>query len=169
MTSTLTTPVLPEARRIPEIINAIKVAALLDHMSSESVGPPSYRARYVARDTAPGQARQSVTLALAVWGMGHVADTARLLASELVTNAVVHTDSRIVSMVVTRTSDTTVRITVMDTGRSKMPVPASPGGDEEHGRGLALVAALADRWDIEHVVTGKRVWCELDTTKAAQQ
>ncbi|MFJ3097938.1 ATP-binding protein [Streptomyces hydrogenans] len=169
MTTTLAGPALPEGWRTPEIIHAIKVAALLDHMTPEAVGPPSYRARYVARDTAPRQARQGVTLALAVWGMGHLADTARLLISELVTNALVHTDSRVISMVVTRTGDTAVRIAVMDTDRSELPVPAPQGDDEEHGRGLALVAALADRWGTERVVTGKRVWAEIDTTKADQQ
>ncbi|MFE7413956.1 ATP-binding protein [Streptomyces laurentii] len=40
--------------------------------------------------------------------------------------------------------------------------------DEESGRGLFLVAALADRWGIEYVTTGKRVWCELDAGAVAR-
>ncbi|MFF0754607.1 ATP-binding protein [Streptomyces sp. NPDC004267] len=132
---------------------------------SAPVGPPSYRANYVARKTAPGEARHGVAFALKTWGLEQLADTAEVLVSELVTNAVVHTDSRLVGVVVTRIAENTVRIMVLDTDRAETFVPACPSGDEESGRGLFLVAALADRWDIERVVTGKRIWCELDTKK----
>ncbi|GAA2220714.1 hypothetical protein GCM10010232_00610 [Streptomyces amakusaensis] len=39
---------------------------------------------------------------------------------------------------------------------------AAAGESEVHGRGLILVDALASRWGAERVVTGKRVWAELD-------
>ncbi|WP_435060127.1 ATP-binding protein [Streptomyces sp. bgisy060] len=159
MTSTLTAPVQPET------VHAIEVGVMQDRIIPEPVGPPSYRASYVTRDTAPGKARRGVVLALKTWGLEQLADTAELLVSELVTNTFVHTDSRTVGVVVTRTAETTVRIMVLDTDRAEMSVPTCPSGDEESGRGLFLVAALADRWDIERVSTGKRIWCELDTKK----
>ncbi|MFE1384214.1 ATP-binding protein [Streptomyces sp. NPDC058740] len=137
------------------------IGEVADAVVSAAVGPPSYRAGYVARDTAPSRARHDVVLALRTWGLEQLADTAELLVSELVTNAVVHTDSRTIGVVVTRTSDRAVRIMVLDTERSDMSAQACPSGDEESGRGLFLVAALADRWDIERVATGKRIWCDL--------
>ncbi|MFI8515397.1 ATP-binding protein [Streptomyces sp. NPDC085460] len=141
------------------------IGAMADAAVSAAVGLPSYRSNYLARDTAPGKARRGVALALNTWGLEQLADTAELLVSELVTNAVVHTDSRTVGVVVIRTSETAVRIMVLDTDRAEMSLPACPSGDEESGRGLFLVATLADRWDIERVSTGKRIWCELDTKK----
>ncbi|MFE5302146.1 ATP-binding protein [Streptomyces sp. NPDC056632] len=95
------------------------------------VGSLSYRANYVARDTAPGKARHGVVHALKSWGLEQLADAAELLVSELVTNAVVHTDSRVVSVVVTRIDERAVRIMVLDTDRTEMSVPAAPGDDEE--------------------------------------
>lgn len=37
-------------------------------------------------------------------------------------------------------------VTVSDEGTGGIPVTARPAGDDEHGRGLYLVAALAHRW-----------------------
>ncbi|BAU84090.1 hypothetical protein SLA_3176 [Streptomyces laurentii] len=129
---------------------------------------PGYLAKYTAHDTAPGKARRDIAFALASWGLDQLADIARLLVSELVTNAVTHTDSRRVGVAVTRAArviggaGTTVRIDVLDTDRSTAPAPRPTGFDEESGRGLLLVDALADRWGVQRVATGKRVWCELD-------
>ncbi|MFI8769426.1 ATP-binding protein [Streptomyces sp. NPDC053792] len=123
---------------------------------------PGYLAKYTARDTAPGQARHDVARALTSWGLEQLVDTAKLLVSELVTNAVVHTNSRVISVTVSRTGGTTVRIVVMDTDRTEITPAASLGDDEVSGRGLLLVEDLAVRWGIERVVTGKRVWCVLD-------
>ncbi|MFG2113277.1 ATP-binding protein [Streptomyces sp. NPDC048718] len=136
--------------------------ATVNHLSPASMGPPGYLARYKARPTAPGAARRDAVRALEAWGLGQLAETARLLVSELVTNAVVHTDSRRIGVAVTRTTETTVRVVVLDVGRTRVPAPRPPADDEESGRGFCLVAALADRWGIEYVATGKRVWCELD-------
>ncbi|MFE0201210.1 ATP-binding protein [[Kitasatospora] papulosa] len=163
MTSTLIARARPDSRTTPQTNHAVKVGLMLDRITLAPVGPPSYRANYTARDTAPSEARHGVALALKTWGLEQLAETAELLVSELVTNAVTHTHSRLVGVAVTRTTATTVRIMVLDTDRTEMSVPACPGDDEESGRGLVLVAALAVRWDIEHVATGKRIWCELDT------
>ncbi|MFD0367670.1 ATP-binding protein [Streptomyces sp. NPDC127114] len=161
MTNNLIARALPDRRRTLQNNHVIKVSVMPDHITPVSVDPPSYRANYVARDTAPGKARHGVVLALKTWGLEELTETAELLVSELVTNAVVHTDSRTVGVVVTRTGERAVRIMVLDTDRAEMSVRACPSGEEESGRGLFLVAVLADRWDVERVVTGKRIWCEL--------
>ncbi|AJF70335.1 ATP-binding protein [Streptomyces vietnamensis] len=136
---------------------------MLNPFTPAPADPPGYLAKYTARDTAPGQARRDVARTLTTWGLEHLIDTAELLISELVTNAVIHTDSRTVSVVVTRTDETTVRLMALDTDRAEMSVPTAPSNDEEAGRGLFLVAALADRWGIERVSTGKRIWCEVNS------
>ncbi|MFG2114817.1 ATP-binding protein [Streptomyces sp. NPDC048718] len=125
---------------------------------------PGYTTAYPARDTAPAQARRDVAAALTAWGLDQLADTARLLVSELVTNVVTHTHSRQVTVAVTRATETTVRITVLDTDRSKPAVPQPASFQREFGRGLLLVDALADHWAVEYVATGKRIWCQLSTS-----
>jgi anti-sigma regulatory factor (Ser/Thr protein kinase) len=43
----------------------------------------------------------------------------------------------------------------------KLPVDSEPAPDEESGRGLVLIAALADRWGVEpYLPGGKTVWAE---------
>ena len=62
-----------------------------------------------------------------------------------------------------------LRIEVTDTRGEKLPVlgPA-PQPDGESGRGLLLVAALADRWGTEpHHPVGKTVWAELDSRQTS--
>jgi hypothetical protein len=68
-----------------------------------------------------------------------------------------------VSLVVSRFADV-VRIDVHDSS----PLPVPPGRDhdaeEENGRGLTVVAALAARWGWRPEPFGKVVWCELAVT-----
>ena len=52
------------------------------------------------------------------------------------------------------------RIVVTDTSRTR-PTTGTPSPDDEHGRGLLLVEALAHAWGSEPVHGGKRVWAEL--------
>ncbi len=68
-----------------------------------------------------------------------------------------------VSLVISRFSDV-VRIDVHDSS----PVPLPPGchrdADDETGRGLTVVAALAESWGWQPGPSGKVVWCELPVT-----
>jgi len=71
-----------------------------------------------------------------------------------------------VSLVVSRFA-TVVRIEVHDS--SPLPLPSWPPGhdpdaDDESGRGLTVVAALAERWGWRPEPFGKVVWCELAIT-----
>jgi serine phosphatase RsbU (regulator of sigma subunit)/PAS domain-containing protein len=91
-----------------------------------------------------------------------VAHTARLLASELVTNSVRHGGSGegdAIGFEVT-VSPSTLRIEVSDRGPGFEPAPGRPGPDDAGGRGLVLVDALADRWGSAE--GGTRVWFEVD-------
>ncbi|MQT00645.1 ATP-binding protein [Streptomyces jumonjinensis] len=88
-----------------------------------------------------------------------------LVATELVTNSVTHTETAQVGVSLSRVGDSTVRLTVTDASRELPPSsPATAGEGDVHGRGLLLVAALTSRWGAERLITGKRVWAELDIT-----
>jgi hypothetical protein len=94
-------------------------------------------------------------------GCGARADEACLLASELVTNGIVHAKHPVSTCLSGRRGGI-VRIEVYD------PAPALPqarqaAADEEAGRGLALLDALAADWGtrLHPKAGGKSVWCEL--------
>ncbi|MBJ6644946.1 ATP-binding protein [Streptomyces sp. BSE7-9] len=106
-------------------------------------------------------ARLFATEQLRTWGLP--LDPARLVVAELANNAVTHgrvpgRNVRLLLYVV----GGTLRIEVTDTRGDRLPDLHAPDPDAETGRGLALVAALADRWG---VIPGppprKTVWAEL--------
>ncbi|QEV40526.1 ATP-binding protein [Streptomyces nodosus] len=95
------------------------------------------------------------------WGLP--TKPADLLVAELAANAVTHgrvpgRDFRLTLYVI----GGTLRIEVTDTRGDRLPALQRPSGDDESGRGLLLVDALADRWGVaEDRFPRKRVWAEL--------
>ncbi|WP_431999640.1 ATP-binding protein [Streptomyces sioyaensis] len=128
--------------------------------TAASVGPQRYQERYAAKREAAKQARRNIALALTGWGLPHLVEAAEQIVTELVANAVEHTDAATVGTSLTRTGQEAVRIVVTDTFRTRL-TPAAPSSDDENGRGLLLVDALAHDWGSELVHGGKRVWVEL--------
>jgi anti-sigma regulatory factor (Ser/Thr protein kinase) len=115
--------------------------------------------QFPATAEAPRLARQAIDGLLPERLQPERADDARLLASELVSNAVRHGDvpeGKAITLSI-QVSDATVKIAV------QQPTPASPALILEPsaagagGFGLNLVARLADSWGVEHGVPGK-VW-----------
>ncbi|PYC71471.1 hypothetical protein C7C46_26795 [Streptomyces tateyamensis] len=101
--------------------------------------------------------------ALRRWGVAELIDTAELLASELVTNAIRHTDRD--AMFTARLyredgREPRLRIEVEDES-DLWPKRRTPGEQASSGRGLMLVEALADAWGVEPRGSGKRMWFEL--------
>lgn len=84
---------------------------------------------------------------------------AKLLAGELLTNAVLHGTPPVDLRVVARAD--CLRLEVADTS-PVTPLRARGGSDTMTGRGLALVAGLAARWGTQVNDDGKVVWAELD-------
>ncbi len=106
-------------------------------------------------------ARQATQQALIVWRLTHVSDTAVLLVSELVTNAVRHARTELSDMWLRLEIDGDwLRIEVED-GDPRHPQPRTLTGPEESGLGFVLVDALADKWGVYETSTGKAVWAEL--------
>ncbi|NUP14626.1 MAG: ATP-binding protein [Streptomyces sp.] len=109
--------------------------------------------------------RRTLRLILTMHGPVTLADTAELLASELVGNAVRHAKGPAALRV--RWSGGVLRIGAWDAN----PEPPEPPrdlaqlGEAEEGRGLAMVRACADLWGWQPLTRngnrGKYVWCEL--------
>ncbi|MEU5093885.1 ATP-binding protein [Streptomyces sp. NPDC020996] len=110
--------------------------------------------------------RRTLRLILTVHGLIRLVDTAELLATELVSNAVRHTKGPAALRV--RWAAGVLRIGAWDADpEPPEPPEASQGADRlaEEGRGLALVRACADLWGWQPLSRqgnrGKYVWCEL--------
>jgi PAS domain S-box-containing protein len=104
--------------------------------------------------------REQARAALRSWALlDQLVDTATLLAFELVTNGLVHGQGR-VELRLRLTRDRLV-LEVADGGHD-MPRRRVAGGEDEGGRGLHLVATLADRWGARVTDEGKVVWAEVD-------
>ncbi|MDX3763027.1 ATP-binding protein [Streptomyces sp. AK02-04a] len=111
-------------------------------------------------------ARACAADALRMWGIdldSDVVATARLLVSELFTNAVIHSDASMVELALT-VSGTTLHVEVADNGTPPPELPEiSASAVDEHGRGLLLVRELAESWGrLEGRRTG--VWIDLSLT-----
>ncbi|NGO13984.1 ATP-binding protein [Streptomyces sp. HC44] len=144
-----------------------------------TVSPPwSYALQLPHDPRAPGIARATLRTVLVAHGLTELATTAELVASELLTNAHLHTEGPYA-----------LRLCLADSGRLRVgvwdadpKVPPGFGGppgvldvpgaqddvppEAEHGRGLHLVRACADAWGV-HVLRepgaskgGKLLWAD---------
>ncbi|WP_328875321.1 SpoIIE family protein phosphatase [Streptomyces sp. NBC_00287] len=106
------------------------------------------------------QARHMIRAAVRAWGSGERADEIELVADELITNALMHTEgSAIVTLRVLTGADRRLRVEVEDSS-SALPRRREAGDDGVSGRGLLLVELLTDVWGVEARGGGKAVWCE---------
>ncbi|MGD3108939.1 ATP-binding protein [Streptomyces sp. YGL11-2] len=111
---------------------------------------------------AAASARRQLVAAMRGWGLPADSDAlhaAELMAGELLSNAVQHAGPRAIT-VAARCDGNAIRVEVSDSSRD-LPLPRSPTEDDEHGRGLFIVAALADRYAVEPTASGKRCWAEV--------
>jgi anti-sigma regulatory factor (Ser/Thr protein kinase) len=93
-------------------------------------------------------------MALHEWDCDQVEDRAELLVSELVTNAVTHTQSH--ALLRARFDGGRVEVRVEDREDS-LPLHRQAEPEDESGRGLMLVSALADHWGVEPLPDGGKV------------
>ncbi|MDT5013564.1 MAG: hypothetical protein QOH57_5181 [Mycobacterium sp.] len=113
---------------------------------------------FVATPSSVREARQFVTGVLGSWRATEFVEDAALIVSELTANAIRHAASAF--RVTAHRTDARVRIAVEDSGGGR-PEPRAPGPHDPTGRGLALVARLANEWGWDPLPAGKSVWADL--------
>jgi serine phosphatase RsbU (regulator of sigma subunit)/anti-sigma regulatory factor (Ser/Thr protein kinase) len=101
---------------------------------------------------------------LGQWGWQRVSHEVELVATELVTNALVHADSEVDIRL--REYPDRIRVEVRDSDpRPPLPAPitasAARESESEHGRGLIIVESLAASWGNSPSGRGKSVWFEM--------
>jgi ABC-type multidrug transport system ATPase subunit/anti-sigma regulatory factor (Ser/Thr protein kinase) len=100
--------------------------------------------------------RNRASAQLAAWGLEELAFTTELVLSELVTNAIRYATGPIeVRLLLSRT----LICEVADTS-STSPHLRYAAGTDEGGRGLFLVAQLAEQWGTRYTADGKIIWAE---------
>ncbi|MEU6959559.1 ATP-binding protein [Streptomyces chrestomyceticus] len=133
---------------------------------SNATGVPGYSETLPCKPESVRRARQLVDTALQTWGLPGLIDDVTVVASELVTNTVQHTQCRHLRIRVSRIAEDRVFVAVTDRSFTR-PVLRSPSQHDRSGRGLLLVEALADCWGTEQRPFGKSVWAELITESTA--
>ncbi|MFE4873478.1 ATP-binding protein [Streptomyces sp. NPDC056682] len=114
-----------------------------------------------AKPETAAEARRLVHQRCAKWALDPEAgETAALLVSELVTNAVKHGRSHSIRVLVARPGPDRIRVAVVDKRRCVVEA-GTPHPDDVRGRGLVLVEALSDSWGTDLLPWGKRVWAEV--------
>lgn len=101
-------------------------------------------------------ARRFSSDTLSAWGLGDLAFATGLIVSELVTNAIRYGKSPIRLRLIRQSSLTRE---VFDAS-STAPHLRRARAFDEGGRGLLLVAQLAERWGTRHSREGKAIWAE---------
>lgn len=106
------------------------------------------------------QARHMIRAAVVAWGARRRSDEIELVADELITNALMHTEGpAIVTLRVLTGTDRRMRVEVEDSS-SALPRRREAGESGVSGRGLLLVDLMSERWGVEARGGGKCVWCE---------
>jgi anti-sigma regulatory factor (Ser/Thr protein kinase) len=108
---------------------------------------------------APRTAREFIGGFMGSFELLEVRETCVLLVSEVVTNALRHTDGE-VALELWRFPDR-LRVEVSDE-TSRGPVAGAHDPLDDSGRGVPLMDALSDRWGTAPQGDGKVVWFELD-------
>ncbi|MEV6591173.1 SpoIIE family protein phosphatase [Streptomyces acidicola] len=101
-------------------------------------------------------ARRMAGEQVASWGLTEAVFTTELIVSELVTNAVRYGDAPIELRLI---RDATLICEVSD-GSGTAPHLRRARVFDEGGRGLLLVAQVAERWGSRQTPTGKTIWAE---------
>ncbi|MEV0642837.1 ATP-binding protein [Streptomyces sp. NPDC050619] len=105
-------------------------------------------------------ARHRTARLVTEWGHPALAGDVALVVSELMTNALLHGSlrDRLIRLRITVTA-TDLRVEVSDPRTERQPCPREATGEDQFGRGLALVGALADEWGVHpRLGVGKTVW-----------
>ncbi|NUK37070.1 SpoIIE family protein phosphatase [Streptomyces lunaelactis] len=144
----------PEAGRGGRKDDVALLMARLNGIDAESVA--AFELSLEPREAA--RARRLVRGQLRAWGLAEVTETAELLVSELVTNAVRHARGRRAELRLVRAGSLLCEVADED---HTLPTLLDARPDGERGRGLRVVSSLAREWGTSRTSDGKTVWFEL--------
>ncbi|WP_030200269.1 SpoIIE family protein phosphatase [Streptomyces sp. NRRL S-87] len=148
------------------------LTALLTHRPDDDVALLVARTRALHADrvavwdlesdpSVVSDARRNTTDQLEAWGLEEASFVTELLVSELVTNAIRYGQPPVQLRLIHQ--DTTLICEVSDSG-STAPRMRRARTFDEGGRGLLLVAQLAQRWGARPAPVGKTIWAEQSLT-----
>ncbi|MEU9123295.1 SpoIIE family protein phosphatase, partial [Streptomyces sp. NPDC048506] len=154
------------ARSLEETCKAVEDALLPDR-PSDDIALLTARTRCLAdhkvatwelpeEPTAAAEGRARAVAQLDDWGLADMAFATELIVSELVTNAYRYSSGPVTLRLV---RDRYLICEVSDTS-STSPHLRHAATTDEGGRGLFLVAQLAERWGTRYVHNGKTIWAE---------
>ncbi|MGW1706248.1 SpoIIE family protein phosphatase [Streptomyces sp. NPDC002206] len=110
-----------------------------------------------ADPAAVSHARTHIAEKLTAWGLTDAAPTTELIVSELVTNAIRHAQPPIQLRLIHHAGSLVCEVA---DGSSTSPHLRRARTFDENGRGLFIVAQLAERWGTRHNHHGKTIWAE---------
>jgi anti-sigma regulatory factor (Ser/Thr protein kinase) len=117
--------------------------------------------RLVHDALAPLHARRWIAQRCHQWGCDELADNAALMLTELVTNVYLHAGTD--CLIQAAYAQPTLSVAVSDENGFEVRHGAVPDSAED-GRGLSIVAALADAWGTRRDGGSKRVWFALSAS-----
>ncbi|MGW2616847.1 SpoIIE family protein phosphatase [Streptomyces sp. NPDC001500] len=124
---------------------------------ASGLGPDRVRTWQLPGDPAAvAGARRAASEQLAAWGLSELEFSTELIVSELVTNAIRYGSAPIELRLIRAD----VLICEVSDGSSTAPHLRRARVFDEGGRGLLLVAQVAERWGSRHTATGKTIWAE---------
>ena len=124
-------------------------------LKSSATGHGSFEVRLPPQPSSVGDARAHVRRLLDEADRDDLAETAVLLVSEVVTNALLHAGTDI--DVAARLDDKGLRVEIGD-GSPHLPSRRRYGTTAGTGRGLLMLESLVDDWGVIRHRTGKTVW-----------
>jgi anti-sigma regulatory factor (Ser/Thr protein kinase) len=134
-----------------------------------AIGTPGCTAELPCTREAVSHARALVTHVLTAWGVDDdVTDCGKIIVTELLANAVEHTETLVSKVIVERPSDSTVRIGVSDQSHG-VPRLGTAARNAESGRGLSLIAGVSSRWGYDTHPWGKVTWAVIEASVGGEQ
>ncbi|MBG6105850.1 ATP-binding protein [Micromonospora vinacea] len=143
----------------------LRLAATGESFRCESSDPRRAHLRLAADNQSPAAGRRLIAHHCRNWGMHSTADRAMVVASELISNAVMHAETEVDITVAALAN--VLRISVRDRtkGVPRPTVAADSDQLAEGGRGLPIINALANDWGFFAFGDGKTVWAQIDSER----
>ncbi|MDG9690441.1 ATP-binding protein [Streptomyces sp. DH17] len=124
---------------------------------------PSWVVEFAASEEEVAVLRRNVRAYLEAWGLRELVDETQLCVSELVANVITHVGAGTPTTLAVKLNGASLRIEVHDPDTRALPMLLAADVESEGGRGMALVAAVTERWGVQLGADRKVTWCEIAT------